>query len=232
VPVILFLLGLAIGSFLNVLIYRLPRELPFVKGRSRCPHCEHVLAWYDLVPLISYVVLLGRCRYCKQYISIQYALIELASGLLFVFAPSLPWLVALEVFLVLAVIDLQHLLIPDGLLVFLIAVALVIRIAWHPANVLSALGAGGFFLILWLVSRGTWIGFGDVKLGVVLGLMFGFPGAALVIYGGVILGGLVSIILLLLRKANRKTAVPLGTFLALAAMIYILYEPAQRIFTH
>ncbi len=227
-----FILGLLVGSFLNVLIYRLPRELPFVKGRSHCPRCDRVLVWYDLIPLISYIVLFGRCRSCKRHISLQYPLIELASGLLFVFAPSLLWLIALEIFLVLSVIDLRHLLIPDGLLVVLVALALAMRVAWHSANLLSALGIGGFFLLIWLISHGKWIGFGDVKLGAALGLLFGFPGAIVVLYGGVVFGGLVGIILLLLRKANRKTAVPLGTFLALAAIAYILYEPAQRIFTY
>ena len=228
----LFILGLLVGSFLNVLIYRLPRELPFVRGRSRCPHCDLVLAWYDLVPVVSYVMLLGRCRYCKKSISLQYPLVELTSALFFVFAPSIAWLVVLEIFLVLAVIDLQHLVIPDELLVVLIAVSVAMGIAWHQANLISALGAGGFFLTLWLVSRGKWIGFGDVKLGALLGLLFGFPGTGIVIYGGVIIGGVVSVSLLVLRKANRKTAVPLGTFLAIAATVYILYEPAQRLFTY
>ncbi|MEK7583467.1 MAG: prepilin peptidase [Patescibacteria group bacterium] len=228
----MFILGLLVGSFLNVLIYRLPRELPFVKGRSHCPHCDRVLAWYDLVPVVSYVMLRGRCRQCHHHISLQYPLVELLSGVLFVFAPSLLWLVALEVFLVLAVIDLQHLLIPDALLVVLIAVALAMRVAWQPWNLLSALAVGGLLFLLWFLSKGTWIGFGDVKLVAVLGLLFGFPGTAIVIYGGVMIGGLVSVVLLALRKANRKTAVPLGTFLALAAIVYILYEPAQRLFPY
>ena len=105
----------------------------------------------------------------------------------------------MEIFLVLSVIDLRHLLIPDGLLVVLVALALAMRVAWHSANLLSALGIGGFFLLIWLISHGKWIGFGDVKLGAALGLLFGFPGAIVVLYGGVVFGGLVGIILLLLR---------------------------------
>lgn len=223
--VILFLLGLVVGSFLNVVICRIPRDQGIVLGRSRCPSCEHTLAWYDLIPVVSYLMLGGRCRYCGRHISLQYPLVELVSAVFFVFAPSIAWLVALEIFLVLAVIDLQQLLIPDGLLIILAVLAIVMRIASHPVNLLSAVAGGGFFLMLWLVSRGKWIGFGDVKLGAVLGLLFGFPGTAVVIYGGIILGGLIGIVLLLSGKANRKTAVPLGTFLAVAAMAYIFFQP-------
>lgn len=223
----LFILGLIVGSFLNVLIYRIPRGEGFVAGRSRCPHCHHDLVWRDLVPLVSYLILRGKCRYCRKPISAQYPLIELISGIFFVMAPSLFALALLEIFLVLAVIDYQHLIIPDSLLIVLAAIALVQSGLHHWA---SALGCAAFFFLLWVISRGRWIGFGDVKLAGVLGLLFGFPGAVIVIYLAVIGGGLLSVILLVLKKATMKTALPLGTLMTLCAGFYLFFQaPVMRV---
>ena len=220
----LFIGGLFVGSFLNVLIYRLPRSLPFVWGRSFCPHCHQELRWFDLIPVVSYLLLLGRCRYCKRHISLQYPAIELISGVLFVLAPSFAWLVALEIFLVLAMIDLRHLMIPDGLLLAMGVVAIAMGNVFTYNHLASALGGAGFFFLLWAVSKGKWIGFGDVKLAGVLGLLFGFPGVLVTIYVGILLGGAVSLVLLITQKAHMKTAIPLGSFLALSAILYIFFQ--------
>ena len=139
----LFILGLLVGSFLNVLMYRLPRGEQFVAGHSRCPHCGHELAWYDLLPVISYLMLRARCRYCHARISVQYPIIELVSGLFFVLGHSVVAIIFLEVFLVIAVIDYQHLIIPDSLLVVLGIVGIVDGVS--RTDVYSALVAGGFF---------------------------------------------------------------------------------------
>ena len=219
---ILIILGLLTGSFLNVLIYRIPRGQAFVLGRSRCTHCQHDLGILDLIPLASYLFLRGKCRYCKASISIQYPLVEIASALIWATAGSVIGIIILELFLVLAIIDYQHFVILDSSLIAL----LIVAIAWHGKSIMSwsyiatALGCGGFFLILWLISRGTWIGFGDVKLAAVLGLLFGFPGAIAVIYIGVILGGLLGVGILLFKKGTMKTKVPFGTILALAGLVY------------
>lgn len=218
-----FLLGLIVGSFLNVLIYRIPRGEQFVAGHSRCTHCDHILAWYDLIPVASFLVLGGKCRYCKQAISPQYPIIEIISGLFFALAPSIPMLIVLELMLVLAMIDAQHFLIPDIILIGLVLVSLFTgAISWN--HVLSALGCGGFFFALWAISKGRWIGFGDVKLAAVLGLLFGFPGAVVVIYVAVIIGGLFGVILLLLHKATGKTPLPFGTLLGLCAGLFIFLQ--------
>ena len=223
VLVLLFLTGLFVGSFLNVLIYRIPRGQQFVAGRSRCPHCRAVLAWYDLIPVASWLILHGRCRTCHQQISPVYPFVELLSGLFFVFAPSIPMLVALEVFLVLVIVDYRHLIIPDGLLIVLLAAALATR-AFSWDTLWTVLGCGGFFLLLWLVSRGRWIGFGDVKFAAVIGVLFGFPGGVIALYAAVILGGVISVFLLALGRATMKTKLPLGSLFAVSAMWYILFR--------
>lgn len=219
----LFILGLIIGSFLNVLIYRIPRGQAFVLGRSHCTHCNHELESRDLIPLVSYLMLGGRCRYCKKPISPQYPLIELASGLIFAFAPSIFYIVVLELLLIIAVIDYLHLIIPDSFLVLLCIASLAMYrlnlFSWSYFG--SALGFGGFFLLLWLVSRGKWVGFGDVKFAAALGLVFGFPGSLLAIYSAVLLGGALSLLLLVSRRATLKTKIPFGSLLAIGSGVYI-----------
>ncbi len=225
-PILLLLLGLVVGSFLNVLIYRIPRGEGFVVGSSRCTTCRHDLAWYDLIPLVSYLLLRGRCRYCAAPFSIRYPIVELISGLFFVFAPSVFILIELELFLVIAFIDAEHLIIPDGLLLALLAVVIASNyhavLSWHQW--VAVVSYAGFFFSLWWVSRGRWIGFGDVKLAAVLGLLFGFPAGLLVIYVAVILGAIVGIFLMVTRRATMKTAVPFGTLLAISACCFLFYQ--------
>ncbi|MEK7616155.1 MAG: prepilin peptidase [Patescibacteria group bacterium] len=213
-----FAFGLIVGSFLNVLIYRIPHGEGFFAGRSHCPYCGHRLVWYDLVPLVSFVLLRGHCRYCSERISLQYPLIELISGLLFVLLWQQPlMLAAIALLLVISVIDLQHFLIPDMLLVPIVLLALVNHRSWDA--VIFAFAAALFFFLLWFFSRGRWIGFGDVKLAGVLGLLFGFPDALVVFYVAVIVGGLLGSILLVLKKATMKTQLPFGTLLAFGAVL-------------
>lgn len=127
----------------------------------------------------------------------------------------------LECFVVLAVIDLEHFIIPDGLLVFMLGVSL----ASGAHHIYSALVAGACFFAIWGISRGRWMGFGDVKLAVILGLFFGFPGTLLVIYGAVLIGGILGATLVLSGKANLKTALPFGTILAISSLLFVLFEP-------
>ena len=221
--VTLFILGLLVGSFLNVLIYRLPRGIGFVKGRSACPHCEKQIAWYDLMPVISFVLLHGRCRNCHAPISFQYPLIEIISGIFFVFAPSIIALILLEIFLVIAVIDYQHLIIPDSLVIIVGLVGL------FQLHLFTALASAGFFGILWLISNGRWIGFGDVKLAGALGLFFGFPATLLIIYIAIMVGGAVGLVLMATRRATMKTALPFGSLLCVSAGVYLFYGDAIRI---
>lgn len=218
----IFVLGLIVGSFVNVVAYRFPRGEGFVLGRSHCLHCKRALHWYELVPLVSYLFLRGRCRICRQMISWRYPLVELVSGFIWLLAPGWLAIVLAELFLILALIDFDHLIIPDSLLIcFLVLLPFVPTVRW--SSLWCAIGLAGFFFLLWHFSKGRWIGFGDVKLMGVLGLVFGFPGSLLIVYGAILMGGALGAILLVTRRATLKTQVPFGTFLAGAAIIFTIY---------
>lgn len=187
---IAFGFGIIIGSFLNVYIYRFHTGKSLA-GHSHCLSCGTGLRWYELFPLVSYLVLRGRCRTCGSKITPRYFLVELATGILFALTPLvtldlvsilLLWF-TLSVLVVITVYDLYHFIIPDKLTAILSVVVLVLlgyqfwqgeivieRVGW---TFVAALLGSGFFLLLWVISRGKWLGFGDVKLAFPLGLMVG-----------------------------------------------------------
>lgn len=239
----LFVLGLIIGSFVNVLVYRLPRSQGVVRGRSRCPCCHKTLSWLDLVPVISFLALRGRCRYCQKPIGWQYPLVELATGGLFAAAgyfmsairgPDLVFsLFILVLLLALALTDWQHLILPDELIAAGIVGTLFYGIVgrWGMGtahyNVFSpgywgaALGFFGVLYLVWLWSKGTWIGLGDAKLMGWMGLVFGGTGAFFIFYAAIVIGGIMGLGLYLIKRADLKTKLPLGTYICLAAGWYI-----------
>lgn len=242
--VIIFLMGLCIGSFLNVIIYRLPRGLGFVKGRSFCPHCKKKIRWFDNVPLISFVLLRGRCHFCHSPISWRYPIVELTTGVLFVLG-SLPyfrnlsnlsffdWGLTLTLFSALVVIffiDLEHQIIPDEIVLPLI-VLFVLRAFISPLNTyflllntfLPAFGAFLFLLIIYLVTKGKGMGFGDVKFAFLMGLILGYPKIIVAFYLAFLTGALVGIILILGRKAKFGQKIAFGPFLALSTIISFLW---------
>ena len=224
-----FAFGLAVGSFLNSVIYRLEKGGSLISERSHCPHCGQVLSWYELIPLVSFAVQLGRCRTCKRRISWQYPLVEFSCGLLFLTAYFyLPpyyygWELAYLFFvfaslLAIFVFDLKRYIIPNRILYPLILLTLA-HVWWGKGYlpgaypVWSALGAAGFFLLLYLVSRGSWIGFGDVKFGVFMGLFLGFPLVLVAFFFSYVLGALIGGSLLVRKKASLKSQIPFGPFL-------------------
>ena len=240
----IFLLGLIVGSFVNVVIYRLPRRQSVVDGRSKCPNCGKKLAWYDLIPIASFLILKKRCRNCKVPISWTYPLVELYSGLIFLASYQLfssggavNWFFAvfiLELFLILGLIDLRHLILPDSLLIVLLAGSFGVlaisklfdvRSGWLMSVSGGFVGAAFLFTVLfviWLLSKGRWLGFGDVKLVGVIGFIFGFWGGLAILYVAVVFGALFGLFLLLTRRASLKTKLPLGTFICLSATFYML----------
>ncbi|HWT56171.1 MAG TPA: prepilin peptidase [Candidatus Microsaccharimonas sp.] len=261
---ILALLGLVFGSFVNAFVWRLrEQELLFEKkkkptkkqllkfsilqGRSMCPHCEHELAAKDLVPVLSWLSLKGKCRYCAKPISWQYPAVELATAALFVvsylFWPTaitgfewqhfVVWLGFLVMFMALAVYDLRWFLLPDRIVYPLISVAaletVILAIHGHQASLLlwPALGAlviAGTFWVLFQVSAGNWIGGGDVKLGVVLGLWAsGARMALLVIFFASLIGTVFSLPMLVKSKSAMKLRVPFGPFLLAATIVVVLF---------
>lgn len=231
-----FVGGLIYGSFLNMLLWRLPRN-EGVGGRSRCRHCNHDLAWYDLIPVISFILLAGKCRYCAKKISLRYPLVELATGavlsLFFIVrnpAPSLD--TALTIYGLLTLVslfffDIFYFILPD-VVIFPAIIIYGIYDTSRPEKLLSflltALLVGAFFAILHRISRGKKLGFGDVKFAILIGLMFGYPIGILSIILGIWIATLVALILLTLRKVGMQDAIPLGSFLAISSILFIIFQ--------
>jgi leader peptidase (prepilin peptidase) / N-methyltransferase len=233
--------GLVLGSFLNVVIWRVPRRESIVKPRSHCPACDTQIATRDNIPLVSWIALRGRCRHCGNPISIRYPLVELFTGVLFAavgvrFAHS--W--ALPAFLVLtgaliaiSVIDLEHFIIPNRIVypvgiagVVLLGLAALIQDHWGAfgRSLLGALAAFTFFFVLHLVSpRG--MGFGDVRLSFVLGLFLGWLGWAQLVGGlfaGFFFGAVIGILLIAVGGRDRRQHIPFGPYLAAGTMTFVL----------
>ena len=241
----LFLLGLAFGSFLNVLVWRTKNGTSAIKGRSKCPHCHHQLAWFDLIPVISWVWLKRRCRYCQKPIHIQYPTVELlAAGLFGLSYHAWPyelitveaklyfasWLVALLLMIGLAVYDLRWMILPDKFTFTLIGVssaAVLINGFNEPALITEATGGAAvawlFFGALYYGSGGRWLGGGDLKFALSMGLWLGLDhiavGLALSFYSA----SAVVIPLLAFKKLKRTQPVPFGPFLILGTIIATLY---------
>lgn len=262
--------GAALGSFLNVVILRYPTRP--LTGRSHCPRCHRQLTAWDLIPVLSWIILRGQCRHCHTPISIQYPVVELLSAVAAVlltrsaiFYQVNPLLVTLEFLVVLTLmvlfaIDLRTMLLPDTFIFILTALVLLVifshvlpvlslqnyqpsfssdhslslfnKINLEPpsafrASLYSALSGAflgaGLLLLLWLLTSKQGIGFGDVKLMVPLGLLFGPVNTILLLFVAFICGGFVGTYLLVTKQATLKTAVPFGPFLAGAAIIFILF---------
>ena len=236
---IVLLLGLAIGSFLNVLIDRLPRGENVITGRSICDHCKKTLRWHELVPLLSFILQRGECRRCRKRLSWQYPLIELITGVGFVLLfqsqafdsrQDLAMWGALFIFcslLVIFVSDFKEQIIPDSMVVMVIIGVLLQGQAFDTrqglALWLSALGASSFFLLLWLITRGRGMGLGDVKFAFFMGLLLGFPNIIVACYLAFLTGAVAGVILILLRKKNLKQHIAFGPFLVLGTVIALFY---------
>ncbi len=229
----LFFIGLAVGSFLNVLIDRLPNGESVLIGRSHCDFCKKTLRWYELLPVISWIMQGGKCRRCHKRLSIQYPLIELVTAVGFIFLYQLLASSMLSLFayalifsslLVIFVADFKYQIIPDSMIAAGILGALLVL--FFPMNhklfimnyIFSAVGASLFFLTLWFITRGRGMGFGDVKLAFLLGLLLGFPRIIVAFYIAFLTGALVGVILILSGKKSLKSNVPFGPFLILGAV--------------
>lgn len=218
-PFIVFLFGSAFGSFLNVVILRSMKGTS-LSGRSVCPHCRKTLAWYELIPIVSFVLQRGRCRTCGKQISIQYPIVELIAGLgTVVLFPSIPAILFFYILLVLFFIDLRTFLLPDFFILVLCVLAFMFGAGSYEG---MALGAG-FLLFLWAITSGKGIGFGDVKLLIPLGLWFGVAGTVTLLAFAFIAGALVGLYLLITKQATRTTAIAFGPYLTGAAMVLLLF---------
>lgn len=243
-----FLFGLIVGSFLNAVIYRL-KASQTLWGFSACPNCHHRLGAADLVPVASFLFLGGKCRYCRRRISWQYPLVELATGLVFllIIRQSLQTLGSIypaglfiglgfnflfvSLLVIIFTFDFRYYLIPD-LPVFLgILAAFGYRALVPELTVVDGLWGlvlvAGFFGLLYLISRGAWIGLGDVKLGLFLGSMLGLKLSAVMLALAYFSGALVGVVLVLFGRKTMKGELPFGTFLSASALVALLW--GQRI---
>ena len=245
---IIFIMGLVVGSFLNVCIYRLPLEQSLSFPPSHCQHCQSPVKKYDLIPVLSWLLLGGKCRQCGMKISYIYPLVELLTALMFVWAyvatnSNLELMRALSLvsfFIVITVIDFQHQLILDKLLIPMAIVGVGFNVLINEnllagynygAELLTvsyaemALGSiigGGLLLIIAIVSNGG-MGGGDVKLATVLGLWLGWQYNITLLLLSFILGGIICSLLLLLKIRSRKDYIPFGPFITLAGWLVYLY---------
>ncbi len=251
--VLLFVFGLSLGSFCNVCIYRLPRGLNVITGRSFCPYCKCTLRWYELIPVASYVMLRGRCLRCGDRISLQYPAVELISGVIIVLAyleygfsaSSVTAAVFLLSMLVVAFTDWQALVIPNEVLLVALVVGGVFEIVALPdhgsvhassfpfsllpvSSFLScALSFATMFLLLLggnLIFKKETMGFGDVKLAGVIGLYVGWKVFLAVVWTAALAGGLYGLFILYVMKKPKDTKLPFGAFLAAAAGAALIFQ--------
>lgn len=243
---IIFAIGLFIGSFLNVLADRLPREESVIKGRSHCEKCKKTLQWFDLIPLASFIFLKGKCRYCHSPLSFYYPIVELITGIMFVVAfifvinnfpftnfhlPLISlfyYLFIVSCLIVVFFADLKYGIIPDKIIfpAVLVSFVYIILNTNYMIHIFSGVGAGLFFLLLSLIRirKHAGMGFGDVKFAFLMGLILGFPNIIVSLYIAFLTGAIVSIILILWRKKKLAGAsIPFGPFLVLGTFLALFW---------
>lgn len=229
---IIFLFGIVIGSFLNVCIYRIPKGEDIVKVNSHCMSCGYQLKWYDLVPILSYICLGGKCRKCKTKLSCQYPLIEAANGLLYVLIFAVNGLhiesglysLMASALLVLSVIDFRTYEIPFGINVFIFIIAiihLVLDVTNWSTYVIGFFSVSTFLYLMFVFSHGKAIGGGDIKLMAATGMMLGWKKIILAFVLGCILGSVIHLLRMKISKAEHVLA--MGPYLALGIMIATLW---------
>lgn len=248
IVVLAALLGLVFGSALTALISRQAKGERWWKGRSHCPKCRHVLSVPDLVPVFSYVLLRGKCRHCRGVIGASYPLVELSTAALFAVAatvrlgpaaaggfdalsaPGWPLLLrdwfAIVVLVQIFLYDLWFGYILDQVTL----PAIVVLLAWNlalgmplPPLLIGAAVGGGFFLLQYVVSGGTWIGGGDIRLGALMGVLLGWPLVLVALFVSYLTGGVAGAVLLASKRKSVGSQIPFGTFLSAATLVVLFW---------
>lgn len=227
------ILGLLFGSFLNVCIYRIPRKEEIVYTPSHCFSCGHQLKWYDLFPVITYILLRGKCRYCQAKISIQYPIIELSNGAAYmgIFAiyglskETIIYSALFSILLVIGMIDYKHYIIPNGLVIAL-ALLGIVHMFLDTQNtfryIIGFFVASVILLLIAVVTRGK-MGGGDIKLMAAAGLLLGWQKILLALLLGSVVGAVIGITLMLFKIIKREQMIPFGPFLAVGIMVSALF---------
>lgn len=234
-----FVLGAVVGSFLNVCIYRVPAGKSIVSPPSSCPHCGHLIRWYQNIPILSYLFLGGKCAACRVGISLRYPAIETLTGLLFALvlyyfgfsSATLVYWLFVSALVVITFIDLDHQIIPDvislpGIVVGFLCSFFISWISWLDSLLGIVIGGGILLSIAWIyekVAKREGMGGGDIKLLAMLGAFLGWKAVLPVIFVASLVGSLIGVPLMLLQKGDTKLAIPFGPFLALAATVYLFW---------
>ncbi len=238
---LVFVFGICIGSFLNVCIYRLPESKSIVRPGSMCPNCSTPIRFYDNIPILSYIALRGKCRYCKAAISFRYPVVEFISGL-FAVGIFLKYGIGLEAviyytftaaLLVITFIDVDHQIIPDvitlpGIPLFFAASFALPKITLVESILGILIGGGSLFLVAWLyhvLTRKEGMGGGDIKLLAMMGAVIGWKGVFFTIFVASAIGTVAGLLIILKTRKTMKLAVPFGPFLAIGGIAYILFGP-------
>jgi len=239
ISIAVFLFGLCIGSFLNVCIHRIPASQSIVFPGSACPRCAAPIRFYDNIPVLSYLWLLGKCRQCKSPISVRYPLVELLTGLfaLAVYAKfglslaALVYFVFIAVLILITFIDLDHRIIPDvlslpGIAVFFLAGLALPNIHWLDSLLGILVGGGSLYLVAlvyYLLTRKEGMGGGDIKLLAMIGALVGWKGVLFTIFVSSAVGTVAGLGVMLFTRQNLKLAIPFGPFLAIGAATYLFF---------
>ena len=238
---VIFIFGAIIGSFLNVCIYRLPKRESIISPSSQCIHCGEPIKFYDNIPIVSYVLLGGKCRHCKKHISVRYPVVEGLSGLLCL-ALYIKYGLTLEFLLffffgasllIITFIDIDYQLIPDiisipGLFFGIGASFLIQQMSWVESLVGILVGGGFLFIVAigykWLTGRDG-MGGGDIKLLAMAGAWLGWKAVPFILFSSSLIGAFIGGIGLVINKKGLKYKIPFGPFLSLASIMYIFFGP-------
>jgi len=235
VGLFVFFFGTCIGSFLNVVVYRLNHNLSPLKGRSFCPKCKKKILWRDNIPLFSFIFLRGRCRFCHSPISWQYPLVELGTGAITYIVYRISYLAGGDILftiyyllityalIAVFVSDFRYQTIPDEVIYPAILISLLYTIRYMPYAILVGIGASLFFLALVMATRGQGMGMGDAKLAGLMGLVLGFPRIIVAMILAFLTGAIIGVILILLGKKRFKEHIPFGPFLTSATWISLFW---------
>lgn len=237
---VIFLVGLSFGSFLNALVWRTWQNIRIVNGRSMCPSCHRQLAWWENIPLFSFMMLGGRCLVCKNNISRQYPIVEFSMGVAFVIVALMrgnqitfitpemvrDWLLVFVLAFVF-LYDLNYGEILDGATIptSLVLFAFSWSMGWQtwPDMVLGAVIGAGFFGLQYIMSKGKWVGGGDIRLGLLMGIILGWPNILFALMLAYVLGAIGGLILVAIKKKEWKSETPFGTYLAVATFVAMMW---------
>lgn len=236
---IIFFLGLSLGSFLNSWIWRTRENIKIINGRSMCPHCRRQLSWYENIPVLSYLFLWGKCRTCKKPIPKHFIFVEIGAALIFVLvawknlnsAAVVPALFFRDItFVVLLIVIFIYDYLYQEILPGVVWVGALSGLFFNLylgysliSMLVSLLIAGGFFWLQYVVSKGRWIGGGDVRMGVMMGIWLGWPQVVVALFLAYVMGSIVSLLLMALGKKQLTSVIPFGTYLALGTFVVLLW---------